>query len=106
MILSIQFRTILKIISHYFQNQSSPLKKTKALWIRSPRIGQNNAEIGLAAGLPQRDSKRRRAPTPTPATPLPERCNHSRPATGRLRSTPRPALTPPPPRLPPLLLTA
>src|SRR3972149_933770 len=47
MILSIQFRTILKIISHYFQNQSSPLKKTKALWIRSPRIGQNNAEIGL-----------------------------------------------------------
>src|SRR3990172_6811283 len=47
MILSIQFRTILKIISHYFQNQSSPLKKTKDLRIRSPRIGQNNAEIGL-----------------------------------------------------------
>src|SRR3990172_8609232 len=47
-ILSIKFQTILKIISHYFQNQSSPLKKTKDLRIRSPRIGQNNAEIGLA----------------------------------------------------------
>src|SRR3989337_3443766 len=47
MILSIQFRTILKISSHYCQNQSSPLKKTKDLRIRSPRIGQNNAEIGL-----------------------------------------------------------
>src|SRR3990172_11335775 len=49
MILSIKFQTILKIISHYFQNQSSTLKKTKDLRIRSPRIGQNNAEIGLAA---------------------------------------------------------
>src|SRR3990172_10545522 len=49
MILSMQFRTILKIISHYFQNQSSPLKKTKDLRIRSPRIGQNSTEVGLGA---------------------------------------------------------
>jgi hypothetical protein len=42
-----QFQTILKIISHYFQNQSGPLKKTKDLQIRSPQIGQNSAEVGL-----------------------------------------------------------
>jgi hypothetical protein len=45
-----QFQTILKIISHYFQNQSGPLKKTKDLQIRSPQIGQNSAEVGLRSG--------------------------------------------------------
>jgi hypothetical protein len=43
-----QLRTILKIISHYFPNQSSPFNKTKDLPIRSSRIGQNSAEVGLA----------------------------------------------------------